>query len=272
MSETLDLAPDEIPREEVRARLAALEREHEVRVVYAVESGSRAWGFASRDSDVDARFLYVRRPAWYLSVWPGRDVIEPPIDGLFDVSGWDLKKALGLFAKSNPPLLEWLRSPLVYREETDVAQGLRDLTPRFYSRRACFYHYWSMARSNFKAELRGDLVRPKKYFYVLRPILCCHWIQAEPEAPPPMEFDRLVDRFLTGDVRETVEALLVEKRAGAEGDRRPPIPVLQRFAEAELVELERLAQSVPPSEADREALNSFFLQALREVWPDQPIP
>ncbi len=263
----LDLAPHQIPRAEVRQRLRALEAEHDMRVVYAVESGSRAWGFASRDSDVDARFLYVRRPNWYLSIFPGRDVIEPPIDGLFDVSGWDLQKALGLFYKSNPPLLEWLRSPLVYEEASGVAAGMRALTPRFYSRRSCFYHYWSMARGNHKAELRGELVRPKKYFYVLRPILCCHWIQAEPLAPPPMEFEALVERFLpSGEVREAIDALLVAKRAGGEGDRQRPIPVLQAFIEREIADLEPLAKAMPVAEADRDALDVFFRQQLRDVW------
>lgn len=270
---TLDLAPHEIPREAVRDRLADLEREHDVRVVYAVESGSRAWGFASRDSDVDARFLYVHRPAWYLTISPGRDVIEPPIDGLFDVSGWDLRKALGLFAKSNPPLLEWLRSPLVYLEEAGIAEGMRALTPTFYSRRSCFYHYWSMARSNYRAELRGDLVKPKKYFYVLRPILCCRWIEGEPTAPPPMEFDELVDRFHpAGEIREAIGRLLVEKRAGTERDMRPPVDVLQRYIEEELNALEAQAKALPLAEPDRGLLDSFFRDALREAWPGVPVP
>ena len=262
----MTLAPDEIPLPHVRRRLAELEHEHEMRVVYAVESGSRAWGFASQDSDVDARFLYVRTPEWYLAVFPGRDVIEPPIDGLFDVSGWDLRKALGLFYKSNPPLLEWLRSPLVYHEDAEVVDGLRALVPQFYSRRAAFYHYWSMARSNYRAELRGERVRPKKYFYVLRPILCCRWIEAEPEAPPPMEFDRLAERFLAGEVREAVDTLLREKRAGSEGDRRPPIPVLQRFVERELDALEGLATALPRTDADRSTLDDYFRQSLDAVW------
>ncbi|MEM6327865.1 MAG: nucleotidyltransferase domain-containing protein [Bacteroidota bacterium] len=269
----LDLAPDQIPRPEVRQRLAAIEREHEVRVVYAVESGSRAWGFASRDSDVDARFLYVRHPAWYLSIRPGRDVIEPPIEGMFDVSGWDIKKALGLFAKSNPPLLEWLRSPLVYQETTGIAENMRALTPDFYSRRSCFYHYWSMARSNYRAELRGERVRPKKYFYVLRPILCCRWIEADPGAPPPMEFETLVERLLpAGDVRDAIGRLLEEKRAGAEGDRRPPIETLQRYIQQELADLETLASSMPPATPNHARLDTAFRDALREAWPGVPVP
>ena len=169
----MTLAPDEIPRAEVVRRLHDLEAEHDVRAVYAVESGSRAWGFASQDSDVDARFLYVRRPESYLSVFKRRDVIEPPVDGLFDVSGWDVQKALGLLHKSNPALLEWLRSPLVYLEADGVMAPMRALVPVAYSRRACFHHYASMAGSGYRSGLRGAAVKPKTYFYVLRPLLCC---------------------------------------------------------------------------------------------------
>ncbi|MEM1118251.1 MAG: nucleotidyltransferase domain-containing protein [Bacteroidota bacterium] len=265
----MTLAPDEIPRAEVVARLRAIEAEHDVRVVYAVESGSRAWGFASQDSDVDVRFLYARKPAWYLSVHPGRDVIETPVEGVFDVSGWDVRKALGLFAKSNPPLLEWLRSPLVYLEETPAASVLRGLTPAFYSPRACFYHYQHMAASTYRSELRGESVKPKKYFYVLRPILCCHWIGADPEAPPPVVLDRLMDRFLpSGPVRESVDALLAAKRAGAEGDRIPPIPPLQSFIEAELDRLDAAARDLPRPEANRARLDVAFREILDAAWHD----
>ncbi len=119
--------PREI-RDSVEARLAALEREHEVRVLYAVESGSRAWGFPSPDSDFDIRFIYAHEPEWYLSVLEGRDVLETPLDDLgLDVSGWDLRKTLRLFLKSNPALYEWLVSPIVYRDMCGLARELRDL-------------------------------------------------------------------------------------------------------------------------------------------------
>src|SRR6201990_2789542 len=98
----------------VRDALAQVEAERHVRVLYACESGSRAWGFASRDSDYDVRFLYVHEPDWYLSVQDRRDVIEEPLSDELDVSGWELRKALRLLRKSNPPLLEWLKSPFVY--------------------------------------------------------------------------------------------------------------------------------------------------------------
>ena len=110
-------------RKEVLRRLDAVEREEDVRVLYACESGSRAWGFASPDSDYDVRFIYVHRPDWYLSIVDRRDVIERPIVDEYDLSGWELRKTLRLFRKSNPPLIEWLGSPIVYRERTAMGSA-----------------------------------------------------------------------------------------------------------------------------------------------------
>jgi uncharacterized protein len=118
----------------VRDALAQVETERNVRVLFACESGSRAWGFASRDSDYDVRFLYVHRRDWYLSVEDRRDVIERPIADDLDVSGWELRKALRLLRKSNPPLFEWLKSPVVYRRDPAFAGELGALAAEFYCR------------------------------------------------------------------------------------------------------------------------------------------
>lgn len=120
-------------RERVLDELARIERERNVRVLYACESGSRAWGFASTDSDYDVRFVYVEKPEWFIQVDAGRDVIERPLDDELDISGWELRKTLGLLRKSNPTLLEWLDSPLVYRSEPAATARLRELAEAFYS-------------------------------------------------------------------------------------------------------------------------------------------
>ena len=132
-------------RAEILACLARLESEHAVTVLFACESGSRGWGFASPDSDYDVRFIYVNRLSWYLSVEPGRDVIEEPIDGDLDVNGWDLRKTLQLLRQSNPTLLEWLRSPIVYREEDTPMARLRALAEQQFSAVRGYHHYVSMA-------------------------------------------------------------------------------------------------------------------------------
>lgn len=250
----------------IQHALQRLENADEVRVLYAVESGSRAWGFASRDSDWDVRFIYIRRPAWYLSVQCRRDVLEYPLDGGLDVSGWDLKKALGLFAKSNPPLLEWLRSPIVYREAFSVAQRLHSLSSQYFSSRSCMHHYLHMAEGNYREYLQGDPVRVKKYFYVLRPVLACRWIAAH-GTMPPMEFAALVDDQLPSDLQAIVHALLERKRAGDELAAGPRIPEINQFLDSEMTRLSDALAAIPRgAPPDWEGLDRVFRDSLAEVW------
>ena len=250
-------------RDAVNRRLDAIEREEGVRVLFACESGSRAWGFASPDSDYDVRFVYVHPRDWYLSIGDGdqRDVIERPIVDLYDVSGWDLRKALRLFRKSNPPMLEWLGSPIVYRERTTAAASLRRVAARSFSPRACAFHYLHMARGNYREYLRADAVPLKKYLYVLRPLLAVRWIERNPGIVPT-EFHRLVDAVVDDPrLRTAIDDLLEQKRRTPELDRGPRIEAIGAFIEAELARYESgfAIDAAPPP-------------ALQEAWSAAPGP
>jgi len=129
----------------VGEELRRIEQAYDVRVLYACESGSRAWGFASQDSDYDVRFIYVHSRDWYLSIEDRRDVIEEPIREGLDLSGWELRKTLRLLRKSNPPLLEWLKSPVVYAWDEAFVADFRQLADEYYSPARCFQHYLHMA-------------------------------------------------------------------------------------------------------------------------------
>ena len=221
-------------------RLNAIEQAESVRILYACESGSRAWGFASPDSDYDVRFIYVHPRDWYLSinVERRRDVIERPIEDLLDINGWDLRKALNLMYKSNPPLFEWLHSPLVYREQPGFRQAMLALTPTYYSPRGCAWHYLHMARGNQREYLRGDPVRLKKYLYVLRPLLAVRWLESG-RGVVPMPFNDLVETLVPpGELRDTIDQLLAAKQGGAELAWGPQIPALSDWIVAELARLE----------------------------------
>ena len=146
-------------------KLKEIEEKEGVRILYAVESGSRAWGFESQDSDWDVRFVYAHPQNWYLSIEGKRDVIEVPISDSLDISGWDIRKALQLYNKSNPPFYEWLQSPVVYVENEDFTQRLRDLMPEFYSPPSCFQHYSHMAKGNHKAYLVNEKVQLKNQYF-----------------------------------------------------------------------------------------------------------
>jgi predicted nucleotidyltransferase len=242
----------------VRDALARVELERNVHVLFACESGSRAWGFASGDSDYDVRFLYVQKRDWYLSVEDRRDVIEQPIADDLDVSGWELRKALRLLRKSNPPLLEWQKSPVLYQYDPVFVAEFGALAAEFYSPRRCFAHYLHMAHGNWQKYLRGrEEVSLKKYLYVFRPLLACRWIERQ-RGQVPMLFTQLVDGVLEeAEVRLALDELVVRKQAGVELAVAPPVEALSRFIEDELPRLESLKE---PDEVapEVEALNSFF--------------
>jgi predicted nucleotidyltransferase len=252
--------------ETIRFHLNKIEASENIRIVYACESGSRAWGFPSADSDYDVRFLYVRPVAWYLSIDDKRDVIERPIYEGLDINGWDLKKALQLFRKSNPPLLEWLGSPIVYLEKYSVAGRMRQLATVHYSPTACLYHYLHMARGNFRDYLKGDEVWVKKYFYVLRPILAMNWIE-KGWGVVPTNFNVLVNQLVTEPkLRSEIDRLLAAKRAGAELDQGPRIAPISEFIESELERWERHEIADYKVTLSGDKLDELFRESLTEVW------
>ena len=213
------------------AALADVERREGVRVLLGVESGSRAWGFASADSDYDVRFIYVRPLADYLSVSTPRDVIEQPISGLLDLGGWDLRKALGLAVRSNAVLLEWLTSPMVYRRDPAVAE-LADLARTAAHLPALAYHYDRLARRAWSAT--DGPIRLKSLFYALRPALALLWLRGN-GTPPPMSLPALLAGVtVTPDVAAEIEALHQRKAIAAEVDLVPRRPLLDTFFSAVL--------------------------------------
>ncbi|GGF83825.1 hypothetical protein GCM10010912_31240 [Paenibacillus albidus] len=254
--------------ESIMYQLRTIESEEQVRILYSCESGSRAWGFPSKDSDYDVRFLYVRRPEAYLSIFEQRDVIERPISDLLDINGWDLRKGLQLFLKSNPPLLEWLQSPIRYEESYTVAERIRALSPQSFSPRSCIYHYLHMARGNNRQYLQGAEVKSKKYFYVLRPILACAWIERYHEAPP-LAFSALVDELIPQgtELYGTIQQLLARKMSGDELDLEPRLGVINEYLEQQIAHFEEEASGFGQSEGvPRDVLDELFRSALLEVW------
>lgn len=211
-------------------KLLTIERERNVKILYACESGSRAWGFASPDSDYDVRFIYTQPADDYLSIEERKDVIELPVNEVLDIGGWDIRKVLQLFLKSNPPLYEWLQSPIMYKEHGGLKNELLQLSGKYFSGRAGCHHYISMARNTFEHDLQGEQVRIKKYFYALRPVLAALWI-IEKKTVPPITFNEL--RMLIGekDWNEATDDLLERKKVSDEKTMITPVPLLQHWIE-----------------------------------------
>jgi uncharacterized protein len=172
-------------------KLKAIEAEKNVTILFAVESGSRAWGFSSPDSDYDIRFIYKHKPEYYLSLWEKPDVIEFMTPDDLDGSGWDIAKALKLLAKSNAPLIEWLFSPVVYYQDDAFLQQMQVLATNCFSPIATVHHYLGTTK-NFMDVCEQDQVKLKSYFYALRTALAGRWIIEKNSFPPVAFLDLLL--------------------------------------------------------------------------------
>ncbi|EMM81500.1 nucleotidyltransferase domain-containing protein [Leptospira interrogans] len=234
-------------KKKIQDRLVEIESEFNVEILLAIESGSRAWGFESIDSDYDIRFIYKHKTEWYLSVLPGREVIEIPIVDLMDCSGWDLRKSFFLMNKSNPVLFEWLRSPIVYKKNDTFYEIFFDISKEYFSPIGTVYHYLHMATGNFKEYLKQEHVRVKKYFYVLRPLLACAWVEQK-KSSPPMEFQVLLDSVLSDSiVRREIDLLLSKKRSGIELGEGNRIDILNEFIETQIRHFEMVVSGFDPA-------------------------
>jgi predicted nucleotidyltransferase len=253
--------------EEIKKELVRIEEQSGIKILLAVESGSRAWGFASKDSDWDVRYIYIHRLEWYLKIDDLKDSQEEILPNDLDLSGWELKKALKLFRKSNPPMFEWLRSPIIYREQFSAAEKLRGMSEKFFNPKSCMYHYLSMAKGNFKEFLQRDLVKSKKYFYVLRPVLACDWIKTR-NSFPPMAFQKLVDLQVTDEKLKTeIAELLKRKIAGEELKKEPKIEILNEFLEEKIEFYKTYVEQIEQGEKPpTEVLDELFKETIYEVW------
>jgi predicted nucleotidyltransferase len=251
-------------RDVILEKLKYIEKRENISILLAVESGSRAWGFASTDSDYDVRFIYVRPKDWYLKLERTRDVIELSINDILDINGWDLDKTLRLLHSSNPTLFEWFSSPIVYME-TEFADHFRSIITSYFSSKRGLYHYLSMASGNYREYLHSDMVKAKKYFYVLRPILACRWI-IDRGTPPPMLFAELMDTELEECLKPSVEQLLGIKMNTPEVKEIPRVDILNHYIDISIPEIRETIEAMPEEENNGwEELNALFLSELERV-------
>ena len=248
-------------------KLKQIEIDHDVQILWAIESGSRSWGFESPDSDYDVRFIYVNRPDWYLSIDEKRDVIELPVDEVLDMSGWDLKKTLQLFKKSNPVLMEWLKSPFVYMRSGTFRDKLLEIANESFSRKACSYHYLRMAENNYRRYVQPrDPVNLKKYFYVLRPLLNIFWLKEKDSIPPMIFTDTLEGLGIPNEIDLIVQDLLERKKKTSEIGTGARIPLLDKYIEEHLSKAQEFCDSASVGKIDIKCLNELFRETIKEMW------
>ena len=250
-------------------KLKEIEKRENIKILHCVESGSRAWGFSSPDSDYDVRFIYIRPKEFYLRLDKTRDVIEWQLDETLDINGWDLSKALRLLYKSNPTLFEWNSSPIVYKT-TKEWESIAAMINKYFVAKSGLYHYLSTAKSNYHEYLKGETVRLKKYFYVLRPLLACKWILAE-GTPPPMLFSELMDQYLDKSVRADVLKLLDLKMNNPEITEGKRFEKIDEYLDGSIPEIEEQIKSLPSAhEQTWNELNNVFQSLLIEEISPSP--
>lgn len=245
------------------SKLKEIEEKHNVKVLHAIESGSRAWGFASPDSDYDVRFIYVHTSGYYLGLEPKSDYIDWELNETLDINGWDLSKALQHFHKSNATMFEWANSPVVYYT-TSEWKKIKESVQKYFACKSAMYHYYGTANKNYSEFLTEDMVKYKKYFYVLRPILACKWIEKK-QCPPPVLFQELVDEVLEENMRKTVEELVEKKRKMIESEKGKCIDKLDSYIADNLLDFKRKVDSMKDDRnTDWNDINRIFRDIVTE--------
>jgi predicted nucleotidyltransferase/ankyrin repeat protein len=253
----------------IETKLQDIEKSEHVRVLFAAESGSRAWGFSSSDSDYDVRFIYVHEPQYYLKLEKTQDVIEYQQDEVYDIVGWDLRKALRLIYDSNPSIQEWLSSDIVYRT-SDAANLMMAAADDYFSSKSGVFHYLNMARHNYKDDIqnKNGTVKIKSYLYVLRAVEAAKWIIKELKQPP-IKFTELVKSNLL--LVEIIVQLLRKKQDSSEKQEIDRIPKLDNYFETSFAEIEAKALELTDTEINNKRgrrnrdwtfLNRIFLSCM----------
>lgn len=214
----------------ILSHLNHVEQENNVKVLLAVESGSRAWGFHSAESDWDVRFVYVHQLDWYLKVNEGKDVIEHMYNDDVDLVGWELRKTLRLFQKSNPALMEWLHSPIIYRADEVFLSRMRGLEPAYFNPIKTMYHYGSIYIKHDKRYLQNAAYPLKRFLYYLRGILACRWVEERQSMPPVLFNDLVYGTVKEEAIRQKIQELLALKKASKENDLKEVDSSLVEYA------------------------------------------
>ena len=235
-----------------------------MQILFASETGSRAWGFPSPDSDYDVRFIYRHTCDWYRSIDEQRDTIEY-LSGDLDLVGWDIRKSLRLMRKSNAAMFERLQSPIVYRQQTDFREQLLALAPAYFSCRAGLLHYLSMARNYYESCEAEDQVKLKSYFYLLRTTLCSVWI-VERQGIPPLYFRELLPLVADQPVRDKIEELLALKAQVDEPYRHTKETELELYLKATLDYCDSRANEFEKHQGETEPLNELFRKTITYPW------
>lgn len=247
---------------DVKKLINEVEEKYNVKIIFACESGSRAWGFPSQNSDYDIRFVYVKNEDEYLKLNRDRDVIEYMLDDVIDMNGWDLDKALKLLHSSNPTFFEWLNSPIIYFKR-EFYNDLLETSKNYFDVKKELGHYLSMCENDFsKIRNSNEQFKLKRYFYVIRALLAAKWAFEEKTVPPVL-FETLVETKLKDNLKPIINELLEIKKNSTESNYISPIKELNDFIEEELVKLKKEMINLDNSIKSFDDLNTLFIKGVK---------
>jgi len=243
----------------IKNALAQLEKDKEIKILFACETGSRAWGFASPDSDYDVRFIYKQPLEWYLKLGTPKDTIEFFLENNeLDLSGWELKKSLQLLWKSNAAILERIQSPVTYILDENFQKGILDLAQQSYSKVACMFHYLSLAKKMFEEVNEQESFKFKTFFYALRSSLACQWI-LEKETYVPIEFKIMLEELeFSESLKQRIKELIDLKSTKTESYFHKGEKECMELMNDILTNSTEKASKLPGSKPDMEQYNHFF--------------
>lgn len=247
--------------ENIHDALKQVETKYQVKILYACETGSRAWGFPSPDSDYDVRFIYRHERDWYLSLSDRKDTIEF-MDGDLDVTGWDLRKCLKLLKKSNGPLIERFQSPVVYFTEEAFVHEFNLLIEAYYSPTAAFYHHYSLAQKFWEELKEKNEIKLKAYFYLIRSLLSYNWIVRN-KTVLPMHIEGLMKYIDKGNA-EALRKLIALKATVGESYLYPKSEAMQTLVTDLFSFIKPSKDNLGVNNQDYALLNNFFLKTLNE--------
>ena len=246
--------------------LRQIQEENDVRVLLAVESGSRAWGFASKDSDWDVRYVYVHRPEWYFHIEERRDVIENMFENDIDAVGWDLKKTLSQLKRSNPALMEWMKSPIVYKCDYKFMDALNEIIPKCYNPIRAMYHYHRIYVKHDERYLQKQGYPMKRFLYYLRGILACQWIERY-KTIPPVKFQKLYEEMVSDPgIKQEIDTLIRYKTISKEMDMSEVPAKLVEYAKKYADYYIKVVNDFRPSfdnNGINEVLNKLFFETVK---------
>lgn len=244
----------------IKSKLLEIEKCNGIKILFANESGSRAWGFPSPDSDYDVRFIYSKTENAYLSIDEQNDSLSFPINDELDIYGWDIRKTLKLISKSNTTPFEWLQSPIVYQEQIGFKNELWTICHHYFSQRANIFHYLGIAKSAISTIENTNEIKIKKLFYILRPLLSAKWC-LEKNDIAPMNIQPLLE-VAHAEVQNCIQELILQKENANEGFVIPIPSMLINFINQTFEDIMCKAQSLKKNKFELEELNQFFRKTI----------